>query len=182
MKSPALFRQAFEIICSYPSQEISYTKLLGQIQDRGNVELIKNYLKLYEGAFLIKVLEKFSGKKIITKSSSPKIILLSPCLYQIVTKSEYSSEEIGRVFESLVASQLLRSGLALYYWREGKFEVDFVITMGKKTFAIEVKSGKKKRSGGMMEFSKKYPESKLIFITMENYLEFEKDPIKFIEK
>jgi len=28
--NPALFRQAFEILCRYPAQEISYTKLLGQ--------------------------------------------------------------------------------------------------------------------------------------------------------
>ena len=28
---PALFRQAFEILCHYPAQEISYTKLLGQL-------------------------------------------------------------------------------------------------------------------------------------------------------
>ncbi|MGK5087240.1 AAA family ATPase, partial [Bdellovibrionota bacterium FG-2] len=35
VKSPALFKQAFEILISYPAQEISYTKLLGQIQDKG---------------------------------------------------------------------------------------------------------------------------------------------------
>src|SRR5262249_34480923 len=27
---PALFRQAFEILCGYPAQEVSYSKLLGQ--------------------------------------------------------------------------------------------------------------------------------------------------------
>ena len=35
---PALFRQAFEILCAYPAQEISYTKLLGQLQNKGNTE------------------------------------------------------------------------------------------------------------------------------------------------
>src|ERR1039457_2810262 len=37
--NPALFRQAFEILCRYPAQEISYTKLLGQLQDKGNTDL-----------------------------------------------------------------------------------------------------------------------------------------------
>ena len=32
VKKPALFRQAFEILMAYPAQEISYTKLLGQLQ------------------------------------------------------------------------------------------------------------------------------------------------------
>lgn len=43
VSNPSLFRQAFEILCSYPAQEISYTKLLGQLQDKGNTDLIKYY-------------------------------------------------------------------------------------------------------------------------------------------
>jgi hypothetical protein len=39
--NPALFRQAFEILRHYPAQEISYSKLLGQLQDRGNTDLVK---------------------------------------------------------------------------------------------------------------------------------------------
>ena len=31
MANQALFPQAFEILCRYPEQEISYTKLLGQL-------------------------------------------------------------------------------------------------------------------------------------------------------
>jgi len=74
VKSPALFKQAFEIITSYPAQEISYTKLLGQLQDKGNVEIIKYYLSLYEGAYLGKVLEKFSNKSHLRKTSATKIL------------------------------------------------------------------------------------------------------------
>jgi len=48
--NPALFRQAFEILCHYPAQEISFTKLLGQLQDRGNTDLVKYYIELYGGA------------------------------------------------------------------------------------------------------------------------------------
>ena len=54
VKNPELFRQAFELLISYPAQEISYSKLLGQLQDRGNVELTKHYISLYKGAYLIK--------------------------------------------------------------------------------------------------------------------------------
>jgi hypothetical protein len=48
--NPALFRQAFAILCRYPAQEISYTKLRGQLQDKGNTDLIKYYIELYAGA------------------------------------------------------------------------------------------------------------------------------------
>ena len=46
MANSALFRQAFQILYAYPAQEISYTKLLGQLQDKGNTDLIKHYIDL----------------------------------------------------------------------------------------------------------------------------------------
>lgn len=181
VKSPALFKQAFEIIMSYPAQEISYTKLLGQIQDRGNTELVKYYLSLYEGAFLVKVLEKYSGKKIIMKSSTPKILPLAPCLYYLEIQDEYKGEELGRVFELIVGAQLVRTEEDLFYWREGDNEVDFVLKKGRKLYAIEVKSGRKKSIHGLQKFQTKFSEAKLIMITFDNYEQFEKDPMLFLE-
>ncbi len=180
VKSPALFRQTFDILVSYPAQEISYTKLLGQIQDKGNVELVKHYINLFEGAFLIKTLSKFSAKKILTKTSSPKIIPMAPCLYYLTILSDYNSEEKGRVLELLVASQLLRLSGELYYWREVNYEVDLVYKEGKRVYAIEVKSGRKKDSRGLSKFKEKFPSAKLIFVTMENYAEFEKNCEQFL--
>lgn len=181
VKSPALFKQAFEIVMSYPAQEISYTKLLGQLQDKGNTELIKYYLSLYEGAFLVKVLEKYSAKKIITKSSTPKILPLAPCLYYLEILDEYKKEELGRVFELVVGAQLVRTDESLYYWREGSDEVDFVLKKGRKLYGIEVKSGRKKSQKGLEKFKVKFPEAKLIMITFDNYKEFEKNPMQFLE-
>ncbi|MBC7742056.1 MAG: ATP-binding protein [Bdellovibrionaceae bacterium] len=181
VKSPALFRQAFEIIMGYPAQEISYTKLLGQIQDRGNVELIKNYLKLYEGAFLLRALEKFSAKIVKTKSSSPKILPLAPCFFQLTVQSSYNSDERGRAFEVVVGAQLCRTNESLYYWREGQHEVDFVLKKGKLIWAIEVKSNSSKSQKGLIAFKKQYPNAYIVTINPDNYFEFEKDPMGFLQ-
>lgn len=181
VKSPALFRQAFEILIGYPAQEISYTKLLGQIQDRGNVELIKNYIHLYEGAYLIKALEKYSAKKIKTKSSSPKILPLAPCFYQLTILGDYDADERGRAFELVVGAQLMRTGHSLYYWREGNLEVDFILQRGKIVWAIEVKSNRSRSKKGLEAFQKKFPKSCPVLITYDNYLEFELDPMKFLD-
>lgn len=182
VKSPSLFKQAFEIIMSYPAQEISYTKLLGQLQSKGNTDLIKYYLSLYEGAFLIKVLSKYSEKKILTKSSTPKILPLAPALYYLEIQDEYTAEEKGRVFELLVGSQLIRTNEDLYYWREKNDEVDFVLKKGRKIFAIEVKSGRKKSAKGLLKFKEKFPHAKCIIISFEDYEIFENDPMDFLEK
>jgi predicted AAA+ superfamily ATPase len=182
VRNPALFRQAFEILMAYPAMEISYTKLLGQIQERGNVELVKHYIELYQGAFLLKALEKFSTNQIRLKSSSPKILPLAPCLYFLTVLDEYSPDERGRAFESVVGAQLVRTGHKLYYWREGKFEVDYVLKAGRKLWAIEVKSGRKKSSAGLDVFLKKFPGSRGIIITPDNYRQFESDPMTFLSR
>jgi len=182
VKSPSLFKQAFEIIMSYPAQEISYTKLLGQLQDKGNTDLIKYYLSLFEGAFLIKVLEKYSAKKILTKSSTPKILPLAPCFYFLDILDDYKPQELGRVFELLVGSQLVRTEESIFYWREGNDEVDFVLKHGRQLFAIEVKSGRKKSAKGLDKFKQKFSEAKVVLITRDNYFDFEKDPLTFLKK
>jgi predicted AAA+ superfamily ATPase len=181
VKNPSLFKQAFELLISYPAQEISYTKLLGQIQDKGNVELIKYYIKLYEGAYLIRTLEKFSTKPITTKSSSPKIIPLAPCLSYLPIRREYNPDERGRIFEALVGAQLLRTEENIFYWREGQKEVDYVLQKGREIYGIEVKSGRKKAKGGLEYFKSKFSKAKLIIITPENYHLFEKNPLEYIE-
>lgn len=182
VKSPALFKQAFDIVMSYPAQEISYTKLLGQIQDKGNTDLVKYYLRLYEGAYLLRALEKYSGKAVKTRTSSPKILPLCPAMYFLEIQENYSSEEKGHVFELIVGAQLHRTGLPLYYWRESNDEVDFVLTKGRTVWAIEVKSGRRKSSKGLAAFKKKFPGARLAIITMENYLEFEKEPQAYLER
>ena len=154
---------------------------MGQLQERGNVELIKHYISLYEGAYLIKALEKYSTKAIKVKSSSPKIIPLAPCLSFLNIRANYSAEERGRVFEALVGAQLLRTGEEIFYWREGAYEVDFVIKKGRSLWAIEVKSGRKKSSSGLGVFKSKFPHSNLVIITPENYEKFESDPSHFLK-
>jgi predicted AAA+ superfamily ATPase len=182
VKNPALFRQAFELLISYPAQEISYTKLLGQLQDRGNVDLIKHYISLYEGAYLIKSLDKFSSKTIKVKSSSPKIITLAPAITSLSFRAKFTAEERGRAFEALVGAQLVRTGEPLYYWREGAHEVDFVLKSGRTIWAIEVKSGRVKSSKGLVEFKDQFPQSKVAIVTPENYELFENDPIGFLSR
>jgi predicted AAA+ superfamily ATPase len=181
VRSPALFKQAFEILISYPAQEISYTKILGQLQNKGNTDLIKHYIHLFEGAFLIRPLEKYAPKAVKVKSSSPKILPLCPAFYYISLLSKYSSEEKGRVFELIVGAQLHRTGLELYYWREGKEEVDYVVKQGKTIWVIEVKSGRKKNSKGLEAFITKNPSACSVIITQENYQEFEKSPLTFLK-
>ncbi|MBL6988874.1 MAG: ATP-binding protein [Bacteriovoracaceae bacterium] len=177
VKKPALFRQAFEIVCCYPSLEISYTKLLGQLQNKGNTDLIKYYLSLLEGAFLIKTLQKYGTQDFKTKSSSPKIVPLAPCFYQLFANN---NDKADFVFEATVGTKLLQVSKELYYWRKGNYEVDFVLRWQKKIYAVEVKSGKTRRASGLELFCQQFVGSIPIIVSKDNYLEFISDPQSFL--
>ena len=180
VKSPALFKQTFQLLISYPAKEISFTKLLGKIQDKGNTDLIKHYLSLFEGSYLIKVLEKYSEKPIKRKTSSPKILPLCPAFYYFTINDEFTNEEKGRVFELIVGAQLSKLEGELYYWRERNNEVDFVLKQGRTLYAIEVKSGKIKSLKGLEAFLNKFTNAKAVVITLDNYKEFDKNPQNFL--
>lgn len=179
VKSPALFRQSFDILCHYPAQAISYQKLLGQIQDQGNVDLIKRYLTLFQAAFLLMPIQKWSGSSHRKIASSPKIIPLAPAL-----SGRFRSEiEPGRLFEAAVGAVFATiSQLNLYYWAQENYEVDYIVQIGKEVYAIEVKSGRKKLAKSLEVFKKLFPKSKSVFITPDLFPAFCKDPKNWILK
>lgn len=184
VSKPALFRQAFEIFCSYPAQEVSYTSLLGQLHDRGNTDLIKHYLELYEGAYLFRALSKYSPRPVKIKGSSPKIIPLCPALYSLAAGPQAlnDSEKKGHVFEAVVGTDLLQvPGAKVYYWRDASNEVDFVLSHEGQLLGVEVKSSRKRSVRGLSAFQECFPKAKVCVITLENYSDFSKSPADFLK-
>jgi len=182
--NPALFRQAFQILCAYPAQEISYTKLLGQLQDRGNTDLIKHYIALYGGAFMLHALQKYSPKAWLTRSSSPKMLPACPALFSMVAGVGVAknTEERGRAFELAVGAELLQQPGQVFYWRERNDEVDFIYQDRDALYAIEVKSGRKKSVKGLDAFVAQVPQALRAIVTPENFEQFSADPRAFLKK
>lgn len=180
---PALFKQVFELLCSFPAMEVSLRKMVGQLQDPGSIETVKHYIELLEGAFLVKTLQKFSTNTIQKKSSSPKVLPLCPALCSFARgEALYSREERGRLFELAVGLDLLRLPGQTFYWRVDQIEVDYVYKSGSKLYAVEVKSGRKKSPHGLAKFKQYFPKAKCAVITPENYLDFAKAPQEMLAK
>ena len=174
INKPALFRQTFELAMQYAGREISLQKILGQLQDKGNVTTIQNYLHLFEGAFLLKQLQKYTHTPLRTKLSSPKLIPMSTCLTNaFLGRKEFSdSNERGHIFEAAVGAELAKLPGELFYWRDGKYEVDFVWKNNEQLYAIEVKSGRKKHLSGIVRFVEKFENASTVLIDSDNILEF----------
>lgn len=60
---PALMDALFSLGCAYSGQEVSYRKLLGQLDDAGNATTIAHYLTLLGDAGLLSGLQKYTGKQ-----------------------------------------------------------------------------------------------------------------------
>lgn len=148
---PALLRRLFELGCRYSGQVLSYTKMLGQLQDAGNATTLAHYLDLLAGAGMVAGLQKFAGGAARSRGSIPKLQVLNTAL--MTAQSGVAFEEAradrefwGRLTESAVGAHLANAAATgiceLYYWRERNREVDFVARAGRAVIAVEVKSGR----------------------------------------
>lgn len=148
---PALLRRLFELVCRYSGQVLSYTKMLGQLQDAGNTTTLAHYLTLLAGAGMVCGLPKFAGAVARSRASSPKLQVLNTALMTVMSgltldEARSDREFWGRLVESAAGAHLanaaMRGECALHYWRDGNLEVDFVVQTGPRVIAIEVKSGR----------------------------------------
>ena len=153
-----LLRNLFEFACSWSGQILYFNKMVGQLQDAGNTTTLANYLHLLKGAGLVAGLEKFSPDIICQRSSSPKLQVFNTALMTAMSpltidETRKQPEVWGRWFESAIGTHLLNhaltDGYKLNYWREGNYEVDFILQKGKKVIALEVKSGKVRSTKGL---------------------------------
>jgi hypothetical protein len=189
---PILLRHLFLLSCGCPAQILSYTKMLGQLQDVGNTTTLAHYLKLLETAFLVSGLELYKRGKQKKRGSSPKLVIWNNALINAVTGSSFTKARDdfswwGRLVENAVGSHLMNhlTGMpfGVYYWRDRHLEVDFVIETPKKVYAVEVKSGKPDRNKGLEKFCKLYPDATPIMIgrggiELDDF--FSKDPQSFL--
>ena len=148
---PALLRRLFELACRYSGQILSYTKMLGQLQDAGNTTTLAHYLDLLAGAGMVCGLQKYAGDAARSRGSSPKLQVLNTALMTVTAgvspqEAVADREFRGRLIESAVGAHLANAAAAgeceLYYWRERGEEVDFVVKAHSRLTAIEVKSGR----------------------------------------
>ena len=173
VRNPELMRRLFGVGAPYSSQEVSYRKLLGQLDDRGNTATIAHYLKLLGDAGVMSGLQKYDPKMLRQKASSPRLMVHDTALMTASFGRKRDSlltdpDLRGRLVETVVGAYLVNLSYAgdveVFWWREGNLEVDFVVTCEDAVCAIEVKSGRIKPTRGMAEFIVRNPEARPIVV------------------
>ena len=170
---PALMKRLFELGCSYSGQILSYTKILGQLQDAGNTTTLAHYLRLLDTAGLLGGLEKYSHETVRRRASSPKFQVHNTALISAQQADSFQDTaanpaQWGRWVESAIGAHLLShtrtDAINLFYWRHGNHEVDFVLEHKGKIIGLEVKSGNTQDASGMAAFERHCKPHKVILI------------------
>jgi predicted AAA+ superfamily ATPase len=171
---PALLRRVFELACRYSGQLLSYTKMLGQLQDAGNTTTLAHYLDLLAGAGMVCGLQKYAGDAARSRASSPKLQVLNTALMTATSgltlrEAKADREFWGRLVESAVGAYLANAAAAgeceVFYWRERNREVDFVIRAGRRLVAVEVTSGRARQAhSGTTAFNEAFKPQRSLLV------------------
>ncbi len=159
-----LLRRLFELGSRYSAQELALIKIRGELG--GHTNTLADHLVLLRQASLLSGIQKYAGQVVRQRSSAPKFQVHNNALF--TANATYSFEDAqadrshwGRLVESAVGAHLINSAAAdtkVFYWRDGDFEVDYVVEHRGKLVAIEVKSAAKTTSHrGLDEFCRRNP-------------------------
>jgi hypothetical protein len=144
---------------------LSLTKMMGQLQDAGNVTTLAGYLEILDQCALLTGLQKYANDEARKRGSIPKYQVYNNALLTAYKGRSFVADRTdtkawGRWVESAVGAYLLNQAdeydYKLYYWREREDEVDFIIDYNRQCIAIEVKSGRRTNNEGLGVFRDKF--------------------------
>jgi predicted AAA+ superfamily ATPase len=171
---PVLLRRLFEVGCHYSGQVLSFTKILGQLQEPGNTTTLAHYLGLLRACGLVEGLQKYAGQHARRRASSPKFQVHNNALLSSQAQSDFEQarregDYWGRLVESAVGAHLVNSArtcpVSVYYWLDRDREVDFVLAKGRTLVALEVKStGRRARPPGLDAFAAEFDVHRQLLI------------------
>lgn len=170
---PALMKQTFELGCAYSAELLSLTKMMGQLQDAGNVTTMAGYLEILSSCALLTGLQKYASDTARKYNSIPKFQVYNNALLTIYKGRSFTKDRLetavwGRWVESAVGAYLLSQAEELdykiYYWREKEQEVDFILVADETVIAIEVKSGRRSMNSGLPAFSRQFHPSRTLVV------------------
>lgn len=168
ISKPALLRQTFELGAAYSGEILSFTKMLGSLQDAGNTSTLAGYVNLLNDSGLLCGLQKFSIDMARRRASIPKFQVYNNALKRVFIPNSLEQavsdrKEWGRIFESGVGAYLVSQAFVnrfeVFYWRDRNEEVDFILRKQGKIVAVEVKSNAEKNTSGLEAFKNKFRPS-----------------------
>lgn len=138
---------------------------------------VKRYIELFEQSFIIFTIKPYSTRKRDEIAKMPKIYFYDTGLRNALINNFEPAEsrgDVGQLFENFIVSEFLKYnyyggfGYSFNYWRtKSGSEIDLVLNKpGHETIALEIKN-KSQRTN--QAFVSRYPKSKIVVISKDNY-------------
>ena len=173
IEKPALLKQLFELGAAYSGQILAIEKILGLLAGAGNAATLVDYLHLLSRVGLLAAIPRYSRSQARQRIDRPKLVVLNTGLMTALL--DYSFEEAqadrtfwGRIVETAAGAHLLNTAderTKVHYWRsKDGDEVDFVMTRGPRTVAIEVKTGQVRATRGMKIFRERFRPDRIVVV------------------
>ena len=184
---PVLMKRLMQLGCAYSTKELSLTKVLGKLQDVGNVTTLAGYLDLLRQCQMLCGLQKYAIDDARKYNSVPKFEVFNNALLTAFHRERFETvrsdaELWGRWVESAVGAHILsfseEEDYQVFYWRDRNNEVDFIIVSDYGCVALEVKSGRRSAGRGMTVFNAKFHPTQTYIIgtggiSIEEFLQME---------
>jgi len=142
-------------------------------------ETVYDYLMLLENTYIIALLKPYFKNLKSELIKMPKIYFLDNGVLNYLKYNDIVEKISGDIFENIIFSELGKSFgcQSIKFWRtQAKNEVDFIVEVGNKLYAIEAKrsyAGDNLRD--LNNYSSKYPEAEKIVITLNKKISSKKD-------
>lgn len=138
--NPDALKKLLYYLASNCSKEISYSKLLGMINNNGIIinskTTISEYCSYIENSFLCFFVSRYDDNLKAQQQSPKKVYFIDHVLAKVV--GFRTSGDHGRMLENIVFLELKRRKYDIYYYKDTK-ECDFILRDGMQTVqAIQV--------------------------------------------
>jgi len=138
---------------------------------------VKRYIELFEQSFIIFTVKPYSSRKRDEIAKMPKVYFYDTGLRNALINNFEPIEnrgDAGQLFENFIVSELLKYnyyggfGYSFNYWRtKSGSEVDLILNKpNHNTIAVEIKSKSQRIN---QAFASRYPESRMVIISKDNY-------------
>ena len=135
---------------------------------------VKRNISVLEETYIVRLSRPYFTNKRTEVVKNPKIYFIDNGLRNYIIqdfREPLIRPDIGQIVENFVASEIVKSGKELKFWRsKSKAEVDFVIESPGYPVPVEVKSGIAKSPGkSLISFVSKYGPQKAFVLHRGNY-------------
>lgn len=171
--NPEALKKLIYYLASNCAKEISYSKLLGMINNNGKVinsiTTISEYCSYIENSFLCFFVNKYDESIKVQQQAPKKIYFIDHVLAKII--GFRANHDHGRMLENIVFLELKRRDFEIYYHKKVK-ECDFVLRRRNQTLEVmQVCSDvsdpftKEREIAGLVEAMDEFSLSKGIIVT-----------------